>query len=50
MKRHTRHSREGFYPPKQIDSTLPGLLYVASDNLEIEPVEVPQNECEICAV
>lgn len=48
-KRHTRHSRRGFYPPKSEESTLPGLLYVAGDAALIEPILVPQNECEICA-
>ncbi|HKG23793.1 MAG TPA: hypothetical protein VKC34_17965 [Blastocatellia bacterium] len=36
MKSHTRHSRRGFYPDKEKESALPGLLYVASDRPESE--------------
>jgi len=48
-KRHTRHSRRGFYPPKKDHSTLPGVLYVASDGPEVEQVLVSEDECEVCA-
>lgn len=46
MKRHTRHSREGFYSPKKRESTLPGLLYVASDTPETSDGNIAGNGYE----
>ncbi|HYP25825.1 MAG TPA: hypothetical protein VE262_03815 [Blastocatellia bacterium] len=46
-KRHTRHSRRGFYPPKSEESTLPGLIYVASDGPEIDAETLSQNGSEM---